>query len=152
MEMTRKKHEDEYLKKLKEECECDRALLRFYHSLMWYIKSSRKYRFLYYLFNIIAISAPIIGTVLTIWLENKWISICSALSSLSVSMLSLFQCQKRWRLYRCTAEKIKILFENYFSEAINKKQLITEMNNVHNQENIVWSEEIVGENTISEES
>lgn len=91
---------------------------RTIYCLNWYAKKAIHYRFLFFLLSIMNIAAPLISGLLLTYLNKGFIStILSALTSLSASLLALFNVRDKWTSYRSAAEYIKQQYTLYIIKA-----------------------------------
>ncbi len=110
-----------------------------YSTIKWYSVAAEKNKRRYYLLTIIAIIIPLANFFITLFLDDKWISLLPLISSTSVSMLNLLQCQKKWTSYRSTLERLKGLTERYLClDDYKYNNFIIDFENIVMQENKEW--------------
>lgn len=140
--------EKEYLRSISDRIGDTIYKPRICTAIEWYVSRAKLYKILYYFLNLVAIFMPIIGSVMTIILEQPQISLFSAISSACVTILSLFECQSRWKLYRVTAEKLKNLVELYLAGKYTFDDWVLECEKTMSEENISWEKMIEKNNKI----
>ena len=114
----------------------------------WYIEYACKNKFRFYIFNFIAIIAPLIVTTFNI-LDLEYGNtvkivtvICSLLTSFSASYIGLTRCLEKWKIYRDSAERIKRLLILYWAdqtEDSDLKSLVNELETLKAKEYEKWS-------------
>lgn len=98
----------------------DYTLLRFWQSVVWYIKKAKWLKFWFFFYSTLAIVLPILTTLLNTTLissdiiPEKWkpyctlvVSVLSAVTAVISALLSLFKFQHRWIQCRYTAESLQ---------------------------------------------
>lgn len=98
----------------------DYTLMRFWQSVVWYIKKAKSLKFWFFFYSTLAIVLPVATTLLNTTLTNTElvppdfqpycgliISILSALTAVISALLSLFKFQHRWIQCRFTAESLQ---------------------------------------------
>ena len=136
--IMRKTIEKEYLKSIKERIGSTVYTPRICSSIGWYVSRAKLYKSLYYILNLTAIFIPIIGSVAAIIMDKAWLSLFTAISSACVTMLSLFECQNRWKLYRVTAEKLKNVVELYLAKQCTYDEFVLECEKIMTEEDVSW--------------
>lgn len=94
--------------------------------LSWYTKKAVFYKYSYYIFTIITIVCPIIsGIIFVLPIDSDSIKVVSeiilGLSAFSAAMLPLFDCRRKWGLYRNEVERIKSFLSAYNMDGDAKK-------------------------------
>lgn len=99
----------------------DYTLMRFWQSVVWYIKKAKSLKFWFFFYSTLSIVLPITTTLLNTTLINTKgivppdfqpycsliISILSAVTAVISALLSLFKFQHRWIQCRFTAESLQ---------------------------------------------
>ncbi len=134
-----KKTEDEYLLNLEKRLEKRGMSDRFFSSLKWYVSAARKNKCAYYVLNVLAVVAPIIGSGVEIIFDTTYASLISIISSIAVALLGVFQCQRKWLLYRSNAECVKSKIEIFLSDNnADESKFVKEFEDLLSTENENW--------------
>ncbi len=87
---------------------------RTMNCLEWYIRKAIFYKRIFYLLSMVNLLLPLLSTAIMAWKKDSDIGIIlSACTSLSASLLALFNARDKWTSYRTAAENIKRQYALY---------------------------------------
>lgn len=88
--------------------------LRTKGCLEWYMRKAIFYKYLFYILSLVNLSLPLLSATIMAVTDKKDIGITLAsITSLSASLLALFNARDRWTNYRTAAENIKKQYSLY---------------------------------------
>lgn len=78
------------------------------YCLNWFIKRACLHKTLFYIFTIISTACPLLSSVILVCIDCKLLTIIlTSITTMSGTLLAMFNCRGNWDNYRSTAEYLK---------------------------------------------